>query len=123
MPKYFVRVELRGDPALAVYLKLHAFLRTKGFLTEVDGQELPHATYFGPSEMSANELSGKLSDEIRLETQFDALVAVAETQHVSVNGRTGAPSFAEALSAYAASEEYRSAPWINHLAGLGTLPR
>jgi hypothetical protein len=100
MTSFIVRPELRGNPPLQTYLRLHAFMAVKGFLNEAEGVPLPHATYFGKSDKTADELSAELSVSIRQEFQFDVIVAVAETAHVSVNGQTG--DWATQLGRYAA---------------------
>lgn len=88
MPNYMVRVELKGNPDTVSYLKLHATTAIQGFLRVADGQPLPHATYYGASSKSPDELSGHLLSVIRRDIQYDVLVAAALTTTVSVNGQS-----------------------------------
>ena len=103
MANYMVRVELKGNPSRIVYLKLHGLMVTESFLMQCNGEPLPHATYFGSSSKSRDELSSHLLNVIRQQIQYD--VIVAETTTVSINGQSGV-NFAEALGRYAASNPY-----------------
>jgi hypothetical protein len=114
---YIVRPELRGDPPLTTYMLLHAFLATLGFVNEADGLRLPHATYFGRSNKTADELSAELKVAITREVRYDVTVAVAPAEFVSVDGRTG--GFAFQLARYAADNANLSSMGVNHLANIG----
>lgn len=97
MASYVVRIELKGDPASTPYQRLHESMAARGFLMQAEGRALPHATYFGMSDKSADTLSSELLDLIKHEIQYDGIVAVAQTDHVSVNGTIGGASFREQL--------------------------
>ena len=120
MANYIVRPELKGDPSRISYLRLHALMGSRGFLMQAEGQDLPHATYFGASDKSADDLSSELLNLIRQDIQYEVIVAAAQTEHVSVNGQTGAFSFGEQLSRFRASDDHRSALGINHLTNLAS---
>jgi len=96
---------------------LHAFLATQGFVNEADGLRLPHATYFGRSNKTADELSAELKTAIKREVQYDVTVAVAPAEFVSVDGQTG--GFAFQLARYAADSAHRSSMNTDHLANIG----
>jgi hypothetical protein len=84
MPDYTVRVELRGNPPFERYEKLHALMKSKGFLQTIANSggtwELPHATYFGWSTDSCGAVRDSVRSDVKAKIQADILVFVAQTE-------------------------------------------
>jgi hypothetical protein len=90
MPNYSVRVELRGNPSFETYEKLHALMKKQGFLQTVTGDKgtsaLPHATYYGWSSYSCEEVRNLLVADIKSNVQTNIIVFVAQTVKWALGG-------------------------------------
>jgi len=81
--KYFVSVELAGDPEFEIYDSLDALLASHGFvgqLTASDGTvcELPATLFAGESTLEAEALALQISEWVRGVLCADTVVFVME---------------------------------------------
>jgi hypothetical protein len=80
MPGYFVRIELRGNPAAENYTALHALMNSYGFCQSAPAQgritpiTLPHAMYFGQSAEQPANLASSLRTAIEARVWTSAVV-------------------------------------------------
>lgn len=79
MKSYIIRVELLGTPAADTYARLHELMRESGFRQEAVTQagascQLPHAMYFGNSELEQLPLANILRTLIETRVWTHAVV-------------------------------------------------
>jgi hypothetical protein len=104
MSDYTVRIELKGrNFDREEYVQLHDLMEGEGFERKIDAQArkqtrppgfmsppprmpspLPHATYFGPSNLTASALLDHLVSRIVAEIQPGIVVFVAETLNYAI---------------------------------------
>jgi hypothetical protein len=88
---YIVRVELKGRNQTAEeYNNLHALMQQEGFVRTITGvitstqapstRALPHATYHGRSNSTAQALHQQLNRRLQSEIQQDIVLLVASIQ-------------------------------------------
>ncbi|WP_260736440.1 hypothetical protein [Tunturiibacter lichenicola] len=90
MADFTIRVELRGNPTVQQYEKLHQEMASLGFLRTVvsDSQKqvnLPHALYYGPSQYDVAAVRN-MAVSVAQRVQQDILVFVAETLRWASHG-------------------------------------
>jgi hypothetical protein len=83
MGKYFVSVELAGDPEWQIYPSVDALLGGKGFMRQVTASEgtvctLPAMLYAGESPLPSETLAQQISAWIRGSLWPDTVVFVIE---------------------------------------------
>lgn len=114
MRNFMIHPQLFGSPVDAVYQTLHALMERKEFFLHVGVDQMPHATYYGTSEKTANQLSAEIKEMIKRELNYDSRVAVGEVVALSIDGHT-ATTFGEQLAQFAVENPY---PALRYLASL-----
>lgn len=85
MAYYIARVELRGNPSVEAYSRLHRLMERNGFSQTIEGADaeqyvqeaLPYATFAGNSELDPTTLRNLLANQIMPEIQPQIALLVA----------------------------------------------
>jgi len=104
MSTFTIRIELKGrNFDREEYVQLHGLMAGEGFKCNIDSQpilqtlnprqiqpppkplsSLPHATYFGESDLPIRALRDHLVNRITTDIQPDIVLFVAETVHYEI---------------------------------------
>ena len=83
MADFAIRVELKGNPSVETYNKLHALMAKKGFGQTIGGFDLkgnagtfnlPHAMYYGSSTDLCSAVAESVAKDVRAQIQNDIIV-------------------------------------------------
>jgi hypothetical protein len=82
MAQLFARVELRGTPGEETYQKLHQYMFSKNWFQQINGYDLPHATYQANSvaaEPNLMAMANELKTEIERRIWTKALILMVRS--------------------------------------------